>query len=498
MPLVDLVDPERIKGELGRRSFKEFITSFWSVTEANTPFLDNWHIDCFVDHLVHIREIRNLLVTVPPGTSKSLVFGVFFPAWLWLHEPQTRFLYASYSLSLSIRDSVKCRRLISSPLYQKCFANIYQITGDVDKKDHFENDKTGFRQAISVGGTTKGLKGNFLIGDDLLNADATDSETKKKVAIDWFADSFYDRLNDFNKDCRLVIGQRIARDDLAGFILDNYKESWHHLNLPYEYKPTTYVSVSGWRDPRTEEGEALWPARFPANEINQLKRKQRSWSSQWNQNPTDSEAALFKSDWFRYYDQTSENYRLNDRTISKHQCFRIAAVDWASATDRRADYTAIVVADVAPSGEIVVVHVLREKLSGTKLVPALVGINEAFRPAYMIVEEANSHILSDQGKAEGIPLRRIKPRGSKEERSLPLQIRMESGQVWFPKNVGWLSAVESELLEFPNGLHDDVLDALAHLATEAGKRTRHRPEQNMIKVKTQQQVYHEAVMAGLF
>jgi hypothetical protein len=66
-----------------------------------------------------------------------------------------------------------------------------------------------------------------------------------------------------------------------------------------------------------------------------LKRKQRSWAAQWNQNPVDAEASLFKSDWFRYFDQTIENYRLGDRTIAKHTCFRIAAVDWASSVSKR-------------------------------------------------------------------------------------------------------------------------------------------------------------------
>lgn len=494
-----LPDLDLIKGERTKRSLKEFIKGYWSVLET-TPFVDGWVIDAYVDHLTHIRDIKNLLVNVPPGTSKSLVFAVFFFCWQWLHEPSARFLYSSYSLGLSERDSLKCRRLVSHPSYQTPYKDLYRITDEQDTKKLFENDKTGYRHAISIGSTTTGLKANFAIMDDPLNATDADSEIKKRDCNKWFSDSFYNRLNDFNKDCRIVIGQRLARDDLSGFILENYSETFTHLVIPYEYKPTSYVSVSGWTDPRTEEGEPLWPDRFPESFINDERRKQAKFSAQYNQEPICSKDALFHPDTFRYYDPLPDGYRLDTRRLPSSETYRMMTADLAVSTSSKADWTAIVVADVTRTGELILVHVLRERMPGTKLVPTLKEIYNVFRPAYVLVEDvAMQKIILDQARAEGLPVRGIRPQGDKEARSLPLQVRFQAGQVWFPKDKGWVKLLEKELVEFPQGPWDDMVDALSYLAIDAGRRCRSKqgPEEEKPPEKSEAESYREAMLEGL-
>jgi hypothetical protein len=59
-------------------------------------------------------EIRQLIINVPPRHMKSLLVSVLWPAWEWIQHPERRFLYSSYTASLSLRDSVKCRMLIES------------------------------------------------------------------------------------------------------------------------------------------------------------------------------------------------------------------------------------------------------------------------------------------------------------------------------------------------------------------------------------------------
>lgn len=495
------LDLELVKGEISRRSLKEFIRQFWPIIEPTQPFVDGWIIDAYCEHLAHIREIKNLLVNVPPGTSKSLVFAVFFFCWQWLHNPSARFLYASYGLNLSERDSLKCRRLIAHPLYQKCYGKLFSISGDVDTKRHFENDKTGYRQAISVGSTTTGLKCNFAICDDALNATDSDSEVKKRDCITWFQDGFYNRLNDFGKDCRIVIGQRLTKDDLSAHILENYKETFTNLVIPYEYKPKTYVTSWGWSDPRTVENESCWPERFPESFINDEKKKQKKFSAQYNQEPIDLANALFKPDSFKYYEETADGYRLGLRTVKRDvDTWRIVCADLAVSLTTRADYTAIFVLDITRNGDIVIAHCLRDKMPGTKLVPTLCEINRAFHPAYILIEDvAFQRTIIDQAKAEGLPIRAIRPQsvGDKESRSIPLQVRFDVGQVWLPKDKPWLAALEKELMEFPNSTHDDMVDALSYGAIEAGRRRARSHEEEKPPEQSPERLYQEQLHAGL-
>ena len=119
-----------IDQERAGRSLREFVRQAWPIVEPSTPFVPGWHIDAIIDHLEAVTQgqIRNLLINVPPRHMKSLLVSVFWPAWEWIRFPQRRFLYSSYAAQLSIRDSVKCRRLIESSWYQERWGN----GGDTD------------------------------------------------------------------------------------------------------------------------------------------------------------------------------------------------------------------------------------------------------------------------------------------------------------------------------------------------------------------------------
>ena len=108
---------DEIERELAERHLRSFVRLAWPVVEPATPFVEGWHIDAITDHLQAISQgqIRNLLINVPPRHMKSLLVSVFWPCWEWLRWPERRWLCSSYAASLSIRDSVKCRRLIESP-----------------------------------------------------------------------------------------------------------------------------------------------------------------------------------------------------------------------------------------------------------------------------------------------------------------------------------------------------------------------------------------------
>ena len=151
-----------------RRSLKEFTKSSWPTIEPGRDFYDNWHIDAVSEHLQAVVEgdIKRLIINIPPRHMKSISVAVALPAWTWTIQPEKRFLFASYAASLSVRDSVKCRRLISSRWYQDHFGEKFVLTGDQNQKQRFENDRTGMRIATSVDGALTGEGGDIIVIDD--------------------------------------------------------------------------------------------------------------------------------------------------------------------------------------------------------------------------------------------------------------------------------------------------------------------------------------------
>lgn len=162
MNLPRLADIDR---ELAKRSLVQYIRQAWPIVEPGTPYVHGWHIDAISEHLEAAtrREIRNLIINIPPRHMKSLLCCVFWFTWVWITRPETRWLFSSYGENLSIRDSLKCRRIIQHPWYQANFGDAFALTGDQNQKTRFENSKTGYRLATGVGGAATGEGGDFII-----------------------------------------------------------------------------------------------------------------------------------------------------------------------------------------------------------------------------------------------------------------------------------------------------------------------------------------------
>lgn len=135
-----------------KKSLYEFVKHFWNSIES-MEYVDNWHIRVVCEHLQAVTEgkIKRLIINIPPGTGKSLLTSVLWPAWEWSRDPSTRWFFASYDQQLSTRDSLKTRALISSEEYTSLFPNV-EILSNQDQKTHYQTTMGGWRLATSVGG----------------------------------------------------------------------------------------------------------------------------------------------------------------------------------------------------------------------------------------------------------------------------------------------------------------------------------------------------------
>lgn len=248
-------------------------------------------------------ELRNLLINIPPRHMKSLAVSVFWPVWAWLTHPESRWLFSSYALSLSTRDSVKCRRLIESPWFQRRWGHVFQLTGDQNQKMRFENDKTGYRIATSVGGAATGEGGDVVCVDDPHSVEEKESDAIRESTLIWWDETMSTRLNDQKTGAKVIVMQRVHEKDLSGHVLE--QGGYVHLRLPAEFEPQKRCTTSiGFVDPRQHEGELLWPEHVGPNEIEELKRRlgPSGFAGQFQQRPVPAGGLLFRLEWFDVID----------------------------------------------------------------------------------------------------------------------------------------------------------------------------------------------------
>jgi predicted phage terminase large subunit-like protein len=283
-------------------SLYEFVKAAWHVIEPGAPFVGGWHIEVICEHLEAVTngDIKRLLINIPPRHAKSIIVGVMWPVWEWLAHPSEKFLCASYSGILSTRDSLKARRLVQSPWFVERWGHLFALTGDQNQKTRFENDKTGYRIATSVGGTATGEGGSRLILDDPHGAQDAQSEAMRETAVEWFDLVWSTRLNNPVTDAMVVIMQRLHENDISGHVLKNPK-GWEHVCLPAEFDGVRRKTKLGHYDKRVDSRALLWPERFNTEVIETLKRQLGEYgaSGQLQQQPSPTGGGIIKVSHFQ-------------------------------------------------------------------------------------------------------------------------------------------------------------------------------------------------------
>ena len=177
--------------------------------EPGAEYVHGWHVDFLCAHLEAIsdgvvlddgRFYNRLLANVPPGTMKSLLVNVFWPSWEWTLAPSTRYICTAHSQSLAIRDSIKMRRLITSPWYQERWGKFVTLTSDQAAKTKFENTTTGFREAVAFESMT-GVRGDRVTIDDPHSVDSAKSDLQRETTVTTFLEAVPTRLT--NPDSKI-------------------------------------------------------------------------------------------------------------------------------------------------------------------------------------------------------------------------------------------------------------------------------------------------------
>ncbi len=161
----DLYFEEEMAAFDATSDLRKFIKLAWPIIEPGCAYVSGWHIDAVAEHLMAVShgQIKDLLINCPPRHCKSSIVSVLWPVWEWITHPSTKWLFSSYAQSLSTRDSLKSRRLIQSPWFQKHYGHRFKLLRDQNKKMRYDNDKAGYRIATSVTGSNTGEGGDRIV-----------------------------------------------------------------------------------------------------------------------------------------------------------------------------------------------------------------------------------------------------------------------------------------------------------------------------------------------
>lgn len=313
-------------------SFYEFCKAAWPFVDP-AEFVDNWHLEDICDHMQAVANghISRLLLNEPPRTGKTYIISICFTAWVWaqrerapLMGPHVSFFYASYAESLALEHSLKCRRLIESRWYQSLWGGRFKLLTDRNKVGHFENDKGGYRMASSVDARATGYGADILVADDPHLVKEAESEQVRESVVRWWSETMPSRLNNRKTGAMIVVMQRVHEGDLSGHILAS-EMGYVHFCVPMSYVPCQHVNAwvedrietfigyevediaeddIFWQDRRTEEGELLWPGRFPASEVAKLEKElgPYAYAGQYQQTPNPRGGGIIREEWWQPYD----------------------------------------------------------------------------------------------------------------------------------------------------------------------------------------------------
>jgi len=503
-PLQALEEIQKVESE---RNLIDFVRNGWEALEPGQPFITGWAVEAVCEHLQAVTEgeVKRLLINVPPGHTKSMSTSVFWPAWEWgpKNLAHYRYILAAHEQNLAIRDNVRARDLILDEWYQKNWGNNIQIKGDVNSKINYENTKTGWRMASSVCSGLTGYRGDRLILDDPHSIRKAESDAFREDTLRWFSETLPTRLNKPSESAIVVIMQRVHERDVSGLILAE-ELGYEHLMLPtrFEEERRCYSTIKpkyienakkelvvwdrtqrAWVkptaenteekdgeevreemrynvDPRTDDGDLLWPERFSEEAVQQLEKALSSWggsyaiAGQLQQRPAPRGGGMFqKNDW-DFCDRAPEG----GRTV---RGWDLAATDKKS--NKRAAFT-VGCKMKLHQGRIYIMDIDRKQASPSG-VEKMMKVN-AQMDGHSVLQDFPQD-PGQAGKAQKLAIGKLlhgfdftfsPETGSKESRALPLAAQVESGNVVLVRGP-WNDSFINEGAVFPNGEFKDQIDA---------------------------------------
>lgn len=514
----DMNDAEREYAQrtLIRRKLLPFIQKFNKGYHAGWVHKDICErLDKFVK-AVENEESPRLMLFMPPRHGKSEIASKNLPAHVLGNHPTWEIISASYAVSLPMGFSKKIHATMADKYYQTLFPNT-RLHPKAQATDDWMTTAEGAYRAAGVGGGITGKGAHiFIIDDPVKDAQEADSQTQRDSVWDWWGSTAKTRLAPGGGV--LVIQTRWHDDDLSGRLLQKMKEDkkefaeliadgelrlsqapqdsedyglikkeiagykeelseiddWELVQYPAIATHDEYVHKDGrildHREMRNakkvrEKGDPLHKERYPLARLRNMKRSMqpRHWSALYQQNPVPDEGMYF----------TKSMLRFSPSLANPTQCKLFAAWDLAIGEKQANDYTVGVVGGIDWLGQVNIFEILRFRGNSHVIADTILTTYQKYPSIQQVGMEQGAIQMAIMPTLEEMMKERslypsmnndLKPITDKQARARPIQGMMQQGRVIFPTHATWVEDATLELLRFPGGLHDDIVDALAWLA----------------------------------
>lgn len=418
-------------------------------SKRNVDMLDNWHQAriCKALERVYTGRTKRLIINVPPRSGKTEIAVKSFIAWSMGLAPDSEFIHASYSKRLATANAYDIRAMMQHEAYRLVFPWL-KLQDDSKAKDEFRTTAGGIVYATGAEGTITGYGaskmrdsfGGAIIIDDPHKAGEATSPVMRQSVIDWYQSTIQSRLNKPDGPI-IIIMQRLHEEDLSGWLLNGGSgEAWEHLVIPA----------------RDESGQSFWPEQFPPEMLDRLElTSPYVFAGQYMQRPAPLGGGIFKDEWWRFFDAMPP---------IKH---RAIYADTAQKTKEQNDYSVLQCWGVTQENQLVMLDMVRGKWEAPELETMARAFwqkhhSQAYHGplrAFKVEDKVSGTGLIQKLKREGIPIVPIQRNIDKVTRAFDAAPYIQSGNVYLMRSTPHLADFLSEAAVFPNGSHDDMIDA---------------------------------------
>ena len=461
------------------------LSSMWSYREfmkdahPDFQYAPAPHHDLMIQalHSLEREECKGVLIMAPPGSAKSTYVSVNFATWYAARHPSHHILACSNTTDLAENFNRRRRNVCYSPEWQRLSGT--QVSKDQQGISRFGLEAGGTMTAAGVGSAIVGLRSHLNILDDPIQSfEQAMSATQLEKIHAWFSTDFRSRLLPTGKE--VIVTTRWSKRDPAGRVLEmiarGEETGWHVLRLP--------MLADSDDDPMGRvQGEPLWPAWFGLHQIEQNIKDPLRWSALYQQRPLDETGA-----WVPL-----ENIRVIDSAPSRLNY--VIGLDLALSVGK-GDFTVMAVCGLDAERVLNVVDLQRHRCAPDETANRLIDLSVSFDHPPIVIDDDPAakvflRLVIELARQRNIPLN-ISPmplRGrDKETRASALRGFFLQNRVALVNGVNREAAVR-ELLEFPNGSNDDVVDALGLVARRVAEMstptapTSNRPNWNGINAE---------------
>jgi predicted phage terminase large subunit-like protein len=472
------VSEEALAASICRESFLDFAKEFISVVIPG-KVLWSWHMDVICEECQYVAERvfaglpveHNLLINIPPGTTKSTLISILFPAWIWTRMPHARIIGTSYSGGLALELSGKNRDVVQCEKYRAYFPEVI-IRDDQNNKGDFVTTKGGKRTAFGSKGMVTGKHGDFIIIDDPIDPTRALSMAELLTINYWIKHTLSSRKTNLDNSVTIMVMQRVHVDDPSAEMAQAADTKWICLpaTTEYEVRPAKFLDFykDGLLEPNRITRARLDKMLAPGGQ------GEAYVACQYGQNPYPLSGSIFKTARLRFgmLPQPDEFLRV------------VRAWDKAGTEQRGVNamlsrgpaYTVGTLIGEDKHGRIWLIDVIRQRLDSFTRETLIAGTARKDRFKYgrgclvaIEQEPGSSGLETAQATArrlKGFQVILSAASGTKEVRASEFSVCVNGGNCWIPDSfrdgnrwVGWAKEWVEEAVSWPNSSYLDQIDS---------------------------------------